>query len=507
MACLFVAIIWGLISQESLGFMLSNLIRRHKQSVPDTKQRRQQTKCKGESSSYDSKAKQRSRPFLLVGIFVLGFFVCGISIGRQWFRLPDSTPKTAIELQEDATSTFVDKKHSNAVSPFTSIPPESIALSAEDPRHACIAKMRNRHDDALYHYLSRADHLLLVDPAYHSNVGDHMITLGELQFLKPIMAEHDIQLSQCSYIQAGEYVPPCESEIPRLAKLHQHPVAIWHGGGNWGDLWRRAQEPRIASFALLASHGYTILTMPNSWFYKDTMLEQQDVEEIRNTFKLGLEQSGEKDSKRRFVFCWREEFSFRKGHELLPFATNLLVPDIAFQLGPYTPIRSRNDPMVDIILLLRDDHESVIAQRSRAEVRSLLNNLPNSHDVSFSIVDWNDRLSRFDSKDIFFTSTAIQLLSLGRIVVCDRLHAAILAYLIGVPFLYMDQVSGKITKTLTASMSGCADETQLDWERASNLTVALATALDWLSKLEPKVSQSRSAKRERLRREKRKQAG
>lgn len=363
--------------------------------------------------------------------------------------------------------------------------------------------MRSRHQEALRPYLSEADHILLVDPAYHSNVGDHMITLGELKFLQSFIAEHGIQLSQCSYIQAGGYVPPCESEIPRLATKYSHPVAIWHGGGNWGDLWRRAQEPRVASFSLLASNGYTIITMPNSWFYKDKALEMKDLATIKTSIEAVWELRGERDRKQRLVFCWREVFGYERGKELLSFATNLLVPDMAFQLGPYNPIPSSTNQMVDIVLLLRHDHESVVAQKSRAGVRAMLNKLPNGQDVSFSIVDWNDRLTRFDSKDIFFTSTSIQLLSLGSIVICDRLHAAILAYLMGIPFFYLDQISGKITKTLMASVSECSHGNQPDFELASSLEDALSKALDWFSRLEQKEQMiSRAAVREHLRRKK-----
>jgi exopolysaccharide biosynthesis predicted pyruvyltransferase EpsI len=394
------------------------------------------------------------------------------------------------------------------ISPFTSVPPEAIDLDIannnnNNPRHSCISKMRQRHDDALRSYLQTPppDHILLVDPAYHSNVGDHMITLGELQFLQPYLAQQSnnttIGLSQCSYIQAGDYVPPCDVEIPRLAQLYDRPVAIWHGGGNWGDLWRRAQEPRIASLRSLLSHGYTVLTMPNSWYYKDKLLEQQDIEQIRHNVEVG--QGAHRDAAGRLVFCWREEFSYQQGATLLPFATNVLVPDIAFQLGPYSPIRPSSSQMVDIVLLLRDDHESVVEQRSRADIRSKLNGTPIGQAVTFSIVDWNDRLVRFDSEDFFFTPTAIQLLSMGRVVICDRLHAAILAYLMGVPFVYLDQISGKITKTLSASMSTCdvGGHMASHMDSANNLSEALMKAVNWLPQLDaPELS--RAAKREQF---------
>jgi hypothetical protein len=67
------------------------------------------------------------------------------------------------------------------------------------------------------------------------------------------------------------------------------------------------------------------------------------------------------------------------------------------------------------------------------------------------------RLKFFDTKNEFFTTTSIGLLSLGKVVVCGCFHAAILCYLVGLPFVYIDQVSGKITQTLGEAFDGMKD--------------------------------------------------
>jgi hypothetical protein len=81
----------------------------------------------------------------------------------------------------------------------------------------------------------------------------------------------------------------------------------------------------------------------------------------------------------RVIWTWREQVSYERGQRYLPFCTHLLVPDIAFQLGPYEPIRTVPLPQqqqtdktqlqllptttpeatsetLDIVLLLRNDH-------------------------------------------------------------------------------------------------------------------------------------------------------
>lgn len=88
------------------------------------------------------------------------------------------------------------------------------------------------------------------DPAYHKNVGDHMISLGELEFfqrrgfgsgttrsgsgpgtLGPVL--------QCNYCQAGPYVTSCADALAEYEPSQvARQTAVWHGGGNWGDLCR-----------------------------------------------------------------------------------------------------------------------------------------------------------------------------------------------------------------------------------------------------------------------------
>jgi exopolysaccharide biosynthesis predicted pyruvyltransferase EpsI len=129
-------------------------------------------------------------------------------------------------------------------------------------------------------------------------------------------------------------------------------------------------------------------------------------------------------------------------------------------------------------------------------------------ELTFSIVDWKDRLVRFDSTDIFFTETAIQLLSMGKVLICDRLHAAILAYLVtDMPFVYLDQLTGKISKTLLVAMeSGPACQSATTtmahrWIAAPNLTEAIRQAAQWLDQIDQQQPTSDAALTRKQRRD------
>ena len=121
------------------------------------------------------------------------------------------------------------------------------------------------------------------------------------------------------------------------------------------------------------------------------------------------------------------------------------------------------------------------SQRYEAQIKAMLP----KEDMTFRIVDWPDRLQIFSSRDEFFTDTSIELLSLGKVVVCDRLHAAILSYLVGLPFVFIDQISGKISKTFRGTfegIDGCLDGEKAGWAQATSLQEALKVASDMLEK-------------------------
>ena len=471
------------------------------------------------------------------------------------------------------------------IKPWESTPPKSIELfdtnnPAIHQRHQCIQSIRQRHNDLLLPLLrSNSDRdgglepVLLVDPAYHSNVGDHMLTLGELEFLEgPLRQSYmkegkDNQKQdlppplQCHYIQAGGFFPSCTGVISTSTSKNNHndKYAMWHAGGNWGDLWRDAQDVRIPSFQTLLQYNYTVIGMPQSLYYANKDLEKQDIQTIKEKITLGLGLSKEEEVTQdeetnptqggqggdhadpydfedmwqdsppvfvnttildqpnvrklvhsKMIFTWREKESYDLAQQLYPFVQNMVVPDIAFQLGPFKPIRrGREQDKVDILILLRADHESQVNQQRNNEyiekALSEINASRKTHSnekITFRVTDWPDRLEIFNTRDPFFTTTAIELLSLGKIVVCDRLHAAILSYLVGLPFVYIDQVSGKITKTFNVAFGttatpvnsnsknktegsnriDCMDGSRAMWAKEQSLEPALAKAVEFIDR-------------------------
>ena len=113
----------------------------------------------------------------------------------------------------------------------------------------------------------------------------------------------------------------------------------------------------------------------------------------------------------RVVLTWREKESYNEAVKIYPFVRNILVPDIAFQLGPFVKGQSAT---FDLLLFLRNDKESTLT-RSESYIQSII-----PKDVTYRVVDWPDQLKIFNTRDYFFTQRSVDLLSLGKVVVCDR---------------------------------------------------------------------------------------
>lgn len=403
--------------------------------------------------------------------------------------------------QIDVSAVFANVKVPKGISPDESIAPEAMTLFDTDnegvrKRHECIVKIReSAHqllDPHLQSFAQSQRSVLIVDPAFHANVGDNMIYQGELGFLKPLGYEGS-SVEHCGYAQSESFAK-IKCKIYLQDDNTGNSFALWHGGGNWGDLWRRTHAQRIPSFETLLKKNFTVIAMPSSFHYASEQVRQQDTVNMKKYIASGIgradleDEAARNESASRVVFSWRERKSFEEATKEYPFATNLLVPDIAFHLGPYEQrqTKQKEDLQLDILLFLRTDKESVVSStRSQEGIQQLLSTVEGGDELRFGIVDWNSRFALWPSDDYLFTESAIQMLSLGKVVICDRLHASILCYLSGIPFVYIDQVTGKISNTLEVAFSswdGCKDGETAMFARAHTLQEAVEIAASFIEK-------------------------
>jgi hypothetical protein len=390
----------------------------------------------------------------------------------------------------------------------------SVVNEAIRRRHdECIASIRDRHDQAwpellmLQQQQQGSGTILLIDPVMHqinNNVGATMQTVAEEQYLSRLGWD----VVECDYLQPndGILLPQCTDDfLQEFSEEGGVKFAAWHTSSvttsnSWDDAWRSVDQGKqnngnLDSFVSLLTLGYSIICLPQHLSYQqdDEGREEQEHDAIiRRKILEGLDLSdldtpeNVDQSKSRITFTWSDEESYLKAIELYSYVQNKLVPDIAFQLGPFNSTKNYWK-QVDILLLLQQDDDSGTPplEVDDRDIQKYLVETPYGATLEFKIVDWKDRLEIFSSNSSFFDQTSIERLSLGRVVITDRFYAAVMAYLSGLPFVYLETPSSQhIADPLSVALNespACRNETSGLWSRVASLEEAVQQAAKYLS--------------------------
>jgi len=332
--------------------------------------------------------------------------------------------------------------------------------------------------------------VIYIDPAQHGNLGDAFIVEGTNRLLARLgLSPHNIYT--CRESQAllrGQ----CDYN-PWLKK--DKFIAIWHGGGNWGDGWDFVQRPRLASMKkLILQSNATVISFPQSMYYVKENIQIEDAEKLNQWIETS-------DTSSKIVLSFRQENQIELARSLYPRADVRLVPDIAFMIGPLlTPKKiwtsseeSLDAPTFDILFLLRTDKES---SRGGISVDMALDILrkkspelgPSLENLKYKVTDWGGYKDVYPVKKLKEADAMLKvegarnLLALGKVIVSDRLHCSILALLMHKPHVFIEQSYGKISNTRNTAfhVSDHCTNRNLKFQQASDLVDAIDSAIKFL---------------------------
>jgi pyruvyl transferase EpsO len=313
-------------------------------------------------------------------------------------------------------------------------------------REAAQARLQGLYLTGLDDALDNASDVVLLDWPAYSNVGDGLILLGQLEALRqlgrPIRAASSLNL--------GDFQRIRQCLGPSTAILLQ-------GGGNLGTLWPAHQHYREAVLEAFADRA--VVQLPQSICF--------DGERATEVFARAIRRHG------RFTLMVRDQGSeaFARGWFDCPVRR---LPDAALMLAPARPAKAR----LDVLALLRTDKE---AGADAFRLRAVLDASGNA--MSIRQADWLDDgvperllllalevLQRYphrldtDGSDrgrMIWTQLAAlrlqrgaALLAEGRVLLTDRLHAALLGCLLGMPVVALDNCYGKLSAVLGDWMAG-----------------------------------------------------
>ena len=277
-----------------------------------------------------------------------------------------------------------------------------------------IAEAQKLHLQLLRPLVGDAKKAIIFDLAAFENKGDSAISVGELAILSKL---------NLTLVLGCHGIDKAYKEAAHVA--NQLPISdvliLGHGGGNLGGYpW--ADRRRAKTLRMFPNHTVIVFSQ-STWFSKDG---GNDVSFVQRSFK----------QHRNLFVMLRDLKSYLFGQDYFSSTNLLLAPDMAFHIGAtprYFP------PMVDVIWLNRIDIESPGKARPKFP-----------ENVSFFVQDYytwaTPVISHGCSSNIYmYTQNGLLFLQRGRVVVTDRLHGHILAVLLDIPTVIVDNSIHKLT--------------------------------------------------------------
>ena len=267
---------------------------------------------------------------------------------------------------------------------------------------------------ALYRtHIELGSQYALVDFPDHANVGDSAIWLGELALLRQITGRDPCYVSTWHDFDLDAFRDVCPDGVLFL-----------HGGGNLGDIWSHHQ--RFREDILARVRDRPVVQLPQSIHFRVPS-------EVDRFAALVAEHPD-------FVLYVRDtrSLSFARKHLACP---SYLAPDSAYALGE----QSRDAAQCDVLMLMRTDDERQGYALSSADPATVVDWLEDDADIPVG----GDAKAR-EAQAVARVDRGLRLLARGEVVVTDRLHGHILANLLGIPHVVLDNDYGKIAAYLDA---------------------------------------------------------
>jgi pyruvyl transferase EpsO len=329
--------------------------------------------------------------------------------------------------------------------------------AADHPERNLIARLSGLIHEALDPLLATQEQVALVDYPNHPNSGDAAIWLGQRRYLES---------------QGISVAYTCEMRsfsARRLVRALPAGTVLLSGGGNLGDLWPTFEEFRERVVRALPNHR--LVQLPQTIEF----VTEEALERAAALF------SGHGN----FTMLVRDPQSLALATERfgLPAA---LAPDMAFELGPLP--RPRPDRRV--VLLARRDIETtgtsthagadwpsyassglaypVIRKTSKVGGR-VVKGIPTPGSSGWRLLDRTYTLLARER-----LASAVRTVGAGEVLVTNRLHGHIIAMLMGVPHVLVDNSYGKLRRFHETWTS---DSTITHWAADLDSAVELAESL------------------------------
>lgn len=257
---------------------------------------------------------------------------------------------------------------------------------------------------------------ILIGSIEHMNYGDHAINIAEYDFFSR---------KGIKFIEIPEsYVPEFINNYYILVK--QETTIYLHGGGNMGDVWVEQEKIRQAIFKNLPRNK--IIVFPQSTNY------------VSDSSELLLETTRLASSVGDLTIMLRDKKSYDFVKRNFPNnVQTFLVPDMVLTLNEHKDSENKN---IDVITYIRRDVEKLEDNNKKEYLNWLYSQKNISVQLDDTVRDSWTYISKNNRRK--FLDKKLNTTARARLVVTDRLHGMIFAYVTGTPAIVFDNNNHKI---------------------------------------------------------------
>lgn len=263
--------------------------------------------------------------------------------------------------------------------------------------------------------------IFLFQTPTHSNIGDHIIAIAQIDFLK-------LHRPNCEVIEINQSV------MKRFILKYKTVVKSFDaicliGGGNFGNEY--LFEENLRRLVVKNYPNNKIIIFPQTIDYSDDFSGRDELKQTQNIFKH------HKD----LTITAREEVSYELVEKYFPFNKVILTPDIV--LSMHKRIDVKREYALGVI---RQDQESILSDNLKSKIKSLLNE--NYENVVFSDMHVENfkSVKSAAERDNVVENKLLQFAK-AKIVITDRLHGMVLAAITGTPCIAFSNYNQKVSGT------------------------------------------------------------
>eukprot|EP00210_Caulerpa_lentillifera_P004921 g4696.t1 len=351
----------------------------------------------------------------------------------------------------------------------------------EFKRNKCLEDIRARMITDYKPFFENVRAIALVDVALHDNMGDSILWRAAIH-LSTIFG-HTVNYVCTGSQKAGGHLksfPQCNT-TKLINFMENRGLVMYHGGGNWGDLYRPIQEYRMQMLKELGDAynttqaNFKVIQLPQSivyatnnhqnYTYKDDVLVNSLPDQMFTLF------TRQDDSLVWATHHYKDNIGIR------------MSPDIAFILGALSPTEK---PIKDVIFIMRRDFED---NESDTNLKSAVAERFNGTGLTYSFQGYN--YANHSTEYVYEHPTlvsdvrlqsVIRTISKGRLLITNRFHGHVIGMMMGKTTFWIDTVQKKIGHSRTVAFDSsehCTDKAMRSFEFPSTLD-AVDAAIKYL---------------------------